>query len=147
MFEEDQDELYEQRFGLSDSKKSRFNCDELSFHGNTVNGKSIVTLTVVPSFTLIRRGSFLYLKLNLFNVLFIQSRTLTFQKICFICFNKSSLKITKNVFYFICFLVMQKKHLDQKEKLNFKVYDVTTWLKNITIRCCPKSHGGKTNRQ
>ena len=28
------------------------------------------------------------------------------------------------------FLVMQEKRLDQKDKVNFKMYDVTTWLRN-----------------
>ena len=28
------------------------------------------------------------------------------------------------------FLVMQNKWLDQKEKVNFKIYDVTAWLTN-----------------
>ena len=28
------------------------------------------------------------------------------------------------------FLIMQKKWLDQKNKVNFKIYDVTAWLTN-----------------
>ena len=47
----------------------------------------------------------------------------------------------KNAFYFIFktqdilifyhdFLVMQKKRLNQKGKVNLKIYDVTTWLTN-----------------
>ena len=28
------------------------------------------------------------------------------------------------------FLVMQKKWLDQKDKVNFKIHDITTWLAN-----------------
>ena len=28
------------------------------------------------------------------------------------------------------FLVMQEKRLDKKDKVNFKIHDVTTWLKN-----------------
>ena len=56
-----------------------------------------------------------------------------------ICFNESPLKMMKNVFYFILkalfvlkiftfiyFLVMLKKRLDQKDKVNFKIHDVTT---------------------
>ena len=53
--------------------------------------------------------------------------------------NESPLKMMKNVFYFILkalfvlkiftfiyFLVMLKKRLDQKDKVNFKIHDVTT---------------------
>ena len=61
----------------------------------------------------------------------------------FICFNDSPSKMMKNASYFILkalssisrfltfclyFLGMQKKRLDQKDKVNFKIYDVTTWL-------------------
>ena len=66
------------------------------------------------------------------------------RKICFICFNESFLKMMKNTFYFISkalfvlkdlsfyleFLVIQKKLLDQKDKVNFEIYNVTTWLTN-----------------
>ena len=56
----------------------------------------------------------------------------------FICFNESPLTIMKNAFYFISkthsvlkifyfdFLAMQKKMFDQKDKVNFRSYDVTT---------------------
>ena len=58
----------------------------------------------------------------------------------FICFNDSPLKMIKNAFYFILkafsrylnfcldFCGMQKKRLDQKDKGNFEMYDVTAWL-------------------
>ena len=46
----------------------------------------------------------------------------------------------ENVFYFILkalpfskcldILVMWKKWLDKKDQVNFKIYDVTTWLAN-----------------
>ena len=32
--------------------------------------------------------------------------------------------------YYLDFLVVQKKLFDQKDKVNFKFYDVTTWLTN-----------------
>ena len=51
--------------------------------------------------------------------------------------------MVKNVFYFILkalffleiffcleLLIMQKKRLDQKDKVSFKIYDVTSWLTN-----------------
>ena len=58
------------------------------------------------------------------------------------CFNDSPSKMMKNAFYFILkafcsldnlsfcldFLGMQKKRLDQKDKINFEIYDVTAWL-------------------
>ena len=28
------------------------------------------------------------------------------------------------------FLVIEKKRLDQRDKVNFKIYDITTWLTN-----------------
>ena len=65
-------------------------------------------------------------------------------KNCVICFVGSPLKMMKNAFYFILqalfvlktfkfrhdFSVMQEKRLDQKDKVNYKIYDVITWLKN-----------------
>ena len=71
-------------------------------------------------------------------------RTLTFKKNCFIFFNENPLKMMKKAFYFILklfsfsrylnfcadFLAMSKKHLDQKYKVNFKIYDITTCLIN-----------------
>ena len=37
----------------------------------------------------------------------------------------------KNAFYLILkALLVLKKRIDWKEKLNFKIYDVTTWLNN-----------------
>ena len=61
-----------------------------------------------------------------------------------ICIIESPLKMMKNAFDFILnalfvlnifkfchdFLVMQKKPLDKKDKINFKIYDITTWLTN-----------------
>ena len=57
---------------------------------------------------------------------------------------ESPLKMMKNVFYFILkalfvlkiftffvlILVMWKKRFDLKDKVNFKIYDVTTWFTN-----------------
>ena len=67
-------------------------------------------------------------------------------KIFFVWFNDSLFNMMKNAFCFILkalfvlkmfvfncyceFLVMQKKRLEQKDKVTFKVYDVTTWLGN-----------------
>ena len=59
-------------------------------------------------------------------------------------FNERNLKMIKNAFYFILkffsfslylnfcvdFRIMQKKRLDQKYKVNFKIYNVKTWLTN-----------------
>ena len=61
-----------------------------------------------------------------------------------ICIIESPLKMMKNAFDFILnalfvlnifkfchdLLVMQKKPLDKKDKINFKIYDITTWLTN-----------------
>ena len=65
-------------------------------------------------------------------------------KIVFICVNKRSLKMIKNIFYFIlkAFFVLEKltslswlfgyveKRLDKKAKINCKIYDFTDWTKN-----------------
>ena len=65
-------------------------------------------------------------------------------KTCFICFSESPLTMIKNAFYLILkglfvlkvfnfsfkFLVMQKKQVDQKVQVSFKIYDMTAWLKN-----------------
>ena len=60
-----------------------------------------------------------------------------------ICFNDNPSKMMKNAFNFILkyifpfsrylnfcldFLVMQKKQLDQKHKVNVEIYDVKAWL-------------------
>ena len=47
----------------------------------------------------------------------------------------------------IDFLVMKKKRLDSKYKVNFKIYDVTTWLTNNYNTFCPISCEVKTTRQ
>ena len=66
----------------------------------------------------------------------------------FIWINENHLKMMKNAFYlfqkllsisrqlYFCFdfLVMQKKRLDQKEKIDFKIYDVKTLLTNNYIK-------------
>ena len=67
----------------------------------------------------------------------------------------------KNAFYFtskalsvsvylsFChdFLVMQKKRLDKNDKVNFKIYDVTTWLtNNCNIYILPNISRGKDNQ-
>ena len=63
------------------------------------------------------------------------------KKICLICFMESSLKMlfissqklfsfSRYLSFYHDFLVMQKKRLDQKDKVNFKIHDVTTWLTN-----------------
>ena len=64
------------------------------------------------------------------------------KKIFFISFNDSPSRMMKNSFYFILkvlfvlkifkffldYLGMQKKRPDQKDKVNFEIYDVTVWL-------------------
>ena len=62
----------------------------------------------------------------------------------FICFNESPSKLIKNVFCFMLKTIFVlkifkflsslfdhvEKRLDWKRKVNFKIYDVTTWLRN-----------------
>ena len=76
--------------------------------------------------------------------------------ILFICFNDSSLKMMKNVFYFIfkalfvlkifnfCldFLVMWKKQLHEENKVNFNIFDVKT----VTIYILPNISRSKGNQ-
>ena len=66
------------------------------------------------------------------------------KKNCVVCFIESSLKIMKNAFYFILevlfvlkiFKFLSRlfghvgKMLDYKDKVNFKIHDVKTWLPN-----------------
>ena len=73
-----------------------------------------------------------------------QSRTFTFQKKLVICFIQSSLKNDQKCFLFdlknfsfmifkflsSLFVIMLKERLDQKDKVNFKIHDITTWLTN-----------------
>ena len=40
------------------------------------------------------------------------------------------LPVSRYLNFCLDFLVIQKKRLDQKDKVNFKFYDVTTWLSN-----------------
>ena len=66
--------------------------------------------------------------------------SLSKKKIYFICFNDSPLKMMKNTFYYIkaVFILKVFKFLswvfshveNQKYKVNFKIYDITTWLTN-----------------
>ena len=72
------------------------------------------------------------------------SNVIQYCAIIAVLITESPLKMIKNVFYFtlealfvlkifkFChyFLVMQKKRLDWKDKVNFKIHDVTTWLLN-----------------
>ena len=78
------------------------------------------------------------------NLTLVYSRILIFQKKNFICFNESPLKLMKNVFCFMLKTIFVlkifkflsslfdhvEKRLDWKRKVNFKIYDVTTWLRN-----------------
>ena len=78
----------------------------------------------------------------------------------FICFNANPLKMMKNVFYFIIkalfvlkifkFLsysfVMFKKPRDQKDKVNFKIYDDTACSINYYKTHCPVSQEIKGNQ-
>ena len=43
------------------------------------------------------------------------------------------------------FLVMQEKRLDQKDMVNFKIHDVTTWL-TIAIHILPNISQSKGNQ-
>ena len=54
---------------------------------------------------------------HVFNMVRTQSRTLTFQKNCFICFNESLLKVMKNAFYFIL-----------KALFAHKIFKFLSWL-------------------
>ena len=40
---------------------------------------------------------------------------------------------SRYLIFVLTFLVIQKKQLDQKDRVNFKFHDITTWLKTITI--------------
>ena len=71
----------------------------------------------------------------------------------FICFSESPLKMMKMLFSFsrylnfsLDFLFMQKKQLDQKDKVNFKIYDVTTWFHIITKHILPNISRSKSNQ-
>ena len=44
------------------------------------------------------------------------------------------------------FLVMKEKRLDLKDKVNFKIYNVTTWLKTIAIHILPNISRSKGNQ-
>ena len=86
-----------------------------------------------------------------------QSRALIFQKSLFTSmialknenafyFNLKACFVLKIFKCFVYFLVMQKKRLDQKTKVNFEIYDVLVWLtKNYAY--CPISHKLKATRQ
>ena len=83
-----------------------------------------------------------------------ESWTVTFHKICLICFNESPLKIIKNTFHFtlkalfvlkifnICldFLVTYKKRLDQKGKVNLKIMTSQLDQQIIAIHILPNSY-------
>ena len=82
------------------------------------------------------------------------------KKICIICFFESPLKMMKNAFYFILralfvlkifsfchdFLVLQEKRLNQKDKVNFKIRDITTWLTKVAIHIFPNISRSKCNQ-
>ena len=86
-----------------------------------------------------RRSVFHVLMILLIKVGFSPSK-----KNCFICFNESPLRVMKNAFYFILNAVFVLKisrflcwlfgHVEKmaiyKDKINFKIYDVTAWLTN-----------------
>ena len=44
------------------------------------------------------------------------------------------------------FLFMQKKWLDQKDKVNFKIHDITAWLTTIAIGIMPNISQSKGNQ-
>ena len=57
-----------------------------------------------------------------------QSIQLHFQ---FICFNQTPLKTFLKCFNFCPdFFRLVRKRLDEKDKVNFKMYDITTWERN-----------------
>ena len=81
-----------------------------------------------------------------------------FKKNCFVCFTGSPLKMVKNAFYFILkalfllrvlnflswlFFQVEKAAWLEKDKVNFKVHNVTTWLTNI---CNPYISRSKSNQ-
>ena len=49
------------------------------------------------------------------------------KKNCFIRFNESPLKITKNILYFKI-SSFSFGHIEKTDKVNFKIYDLTIWL-------------------
>ena len=84
------------------------------------------------------------LKRQIALVKFHESRTLTFQKVTFICFNESPLEMMKFAFYFVLkvFFVLKifkfcpdfcdyvGKRVHEKADVNFKNCDVTNWTTN-----------------
>ena len=82
-------------------------------------------------------------------------------KKCFICFNERPLKMMENVFYFFLkalFILKIFKFLSQffghiekigliRNKVNFKIYDVTTWLtNNYNIQILPNISRSKEKK-
>ena len=68
----------------------------------------------------------------------------------FILYALFVLKIFKFLISVLNFWGMQKKRLDQKNKVNFKIDDVTNWLTNnynAQDIYCPISHKVKATRQ
>ena len=59
---------------------------------------------------------------------------------------KALFSLKKSKLY-LNFLLMQKKQSDQIDKLDFKIYEVTTWFKNNYSTHCPISYGVKATRQ
>ena len=57
------------------------------------------------------------------------------------------LKMMKNAFYFTLkfFLEIFGKRLDKNTKVNFKIYDVTNWIKKITMHILPNISINKGN--
>ena len=69
--------------------------------------------------------------------LIFQTKLLIHRKLS--CFNESPLKnyekcflfhLKSSLYFCLEYLVMYKKQLDQKDKVNFETYDVTTWFTN-----------------
>ena len=105
----------------------------------------MIQLTLLKVLILIRQvhlESALFATIGIFQIKGLKSGSHLPKKNLFICFNDNPSKMMKNVFYFILkalfilkilnfcldILGMQKKRLDQKDKVNFEIYDVAAWL-------------------
>ena len=92
--------------------------------------------------------------LNVSYILSFKVRPSPSKEVGFICINESSLQMMKNAYYFILknpfvfkifkflswFFDHIGKRLDKKAKVDFKFYDVTSWLtNNITIHILPNT--------
>ena len=105
---------------------------------------------------------FVELESNLLCIMILyNSEWLLSKKFVLFAFNKSRLKMMKNAFYFVLktllfsrclnfcldFSVIQKKRLYWKDKVNFNIFDFTTWLTSTYNTHSPISREVRTTKQ